>query len=205
MSLRKMLTTTGVALGAGALALSAAPANAAPIMDLVVSSTDASGPLKDTASVTMPVYGSPTNLTCSTGSVAGTWTGGDATFTGLSLSGCSSFIPGTTVTLSLNSALKFTADRPGNVTATKTDTNVTGVISGASNAVKVTVSGGCTATLGGTSNASFNEATDELTLSGPGFTVSSASGLCLGSISSGNTLTMNGVTFTLGGGANFVP
>lgn len=109
MSFRTMLTTTGAVLGAGALALAPTAANAA-ITSLTVSGSNAGGALVGSASVTMPVYGTPKTLSCSSGSVTGTWNTGakTATFSGLSLSGCTSLIPGTTVTLSLNSALTFT-------------------------------------------------------------------------------------------------
>lgn len=208
MSFRNMLTMTGASLGAGALALAPTAANAAAISTLNVASTNASGSLVSPAIVEMPVYASRTTLFCSSGSVTGTWnTHGalQATFSGLSLTGCTSILglPGTVVTLSLNSGMVWTPDPTNNVNVGKTDSTVTGTISGAANAVKVSVTGGCSATLGGTATAVFDEVNQTLSLTGNGFTVSSVSGLCLGAVSSGNQLTMQSVTFALGGGADY--
>lgn len=201
MKLKKMMTLTGAALGAGALALAPTAANAA-ITTLTVTSTDASGSLVPSANVTMPVYGSATSLSCGAGSVTGTWSGLGAVFTGLSLSSCTSFIPGTTVTMSLNSNLTWTPDVTSTVAVGKTDV-VNGTISGASNAVKVTTSTGCTITLGGSTTGTFTESSGTLSLTGSGLKVASAGILCAGAVSAGDALTMKSVNFALNGGADY--
>lgn len=208
MQLKKIVTVAGAALGASALALAPTAANAA-VSSLSVTGTTASGSLVGSASVTMPVYGSPMTLACTGGSATGAWnTAAPATapltFSALSLA-CNSFLPGTTVSMAVNSPLTFVPAASNTPTSAATDV-VTGKVTGAATAVRVTVSGGCTLYVGGDQPASFNEATGELSLNGAGFKVASSPAPtlgCLGAVAGGDQLTMNTVKFSLTGGANF--
>lgn len=213
MKLNKFVTATGVALGAGALALAPTAHAATPIAGLTVSSTTASGNLQAPASVTMDVYGTPTTLSCSGGSQTGAWNTSAAataplTFSALSMS-CASFIAGT-VSLSVVSPLTFVPDASNKVTTGSTDV-ITGTIDATTNKVKVTVTGGCTLYITGKTTAKITEAATgnaTFSLTGTGFKVASSPAPtlgCLGAVAGGSTLTMNNVNFDLGGSPNFTP
>lgn len=231
MRLRKLLTATGAVMAAGALTLAPTLAHAAgPIALLEVNGSTADGTvdvdaiLKD-ASVTIPVYGSPTKLNCSSGTASGVINRGtDGVPTNAALSFdqlslvCDSFLAGTTVTMTLdNCNVDFVADASQTVNATKTDL-VTGItyMSDRSNpsthCVRINVTGGCVVRIGGSVATTYNENKkivdgieySDLHLDGSGLTTNGPNLLCLGAVGNGTPFSID-ATFNTNPNINFIP
>ncbi|QWF24135.1 hypothetical protein KM427_10835 [Nocardioides sp. LMS-CY] len=211
MRFRKLLVATAAVVAAGAMALAPAAQAAPTSVDVGGDSSNTShvlnGVLKN-ASVNMQTVFGNIKLNCSSGSAAGTVNGGAIgnpvfEFTSLNLN-CDSFIPGTTVSMQVTGC-NVTADLTGGVsggisTGTAHFSDSTGKA-----CVKVTVSSGCTLYIGGHVGVTFDNTVkagggQDFVLNGSGATVFSnpaAPSGCLGTVSTGNALTLNSVTFNL--------
>lgn len=244
MRLRKLAVTVGAILATGALII-APSAQATGLHGPVnhkhtntgaeFTTATVAGTLKAGTSVTMQTLFGNVTLGCSSGSLAGTAAGNNTSidFSALNLA-CDSFIPGTTVAMSVvkctpsftatdsevHLGLGATAD--GSASGGTKYAPVTGVASlssGTTPCIRVSVSSGCTVHIVGSVNAWYDEnkggslpnPTQELGISGSGLTLAGgawAPSGCLGIVSAGNAITLNNVRFnttTNIGAIDFVP
>lgn len=209
MRFRNLLV--GAASAAAAVTLALAPAAQAVTptnIDVGGDSSNTSHAVSGTyvsGNVTMQTLFGNITVGCSSGSVSGTVNGGSSgtppndpafAFTGINLN-CTSFIPGTTVSMQVS----------GCTVGVDADDTVSGVTdgeahfaSGSQACVKVTVSNGCTLWIGGNIDADFTNSTQRLVLNGSGPSVYSnpaAPSGCSGIVSTGYALSLNNVTFGL--------
>jgi hypothetical protein len=183
MRLRKLLLATGAIVAAGAMALAPAAQATTPgtpiarvaVGGSVVNGTHNINLIMKSMSVSLAVYGIPLNINCSAGTAGGVVRSGtlgvptyEMTLTAMNLT-CPSIFPGTTVAMSVicdvnvdfndlvHTGLTDTGAVPANkfhrVAGTAYVTNTLGA-----DCVRVTISNGCTFTIGGTFTAAFDEA-----------------------------------------------
>lgn len=206
MRLRKLLLATSAIVAAGGMAI-APSAMASPNTVTVGANTTGDHTINLTmrsASVVIKIYGVTTYITCSAGSalgVAHAGTGLDhwATITSISMA-CSSIFPGTTVTMSATCGIDL--DAASGYTSGVADSAVIGKarFTNGTDCVSVSISSGCTFTIGSYSTISFNENATTiggvnyqyLTLSGATPTVHNVTG-CVGSVVNNLTFTANAV------------
>jgi hypothetical protein len=183
MRLRKLLLTTGAIVAAGAMAL--APAAQAttpggPIATVAVGGSTVNGThniagTMKSAAVALPVYGIPLTINCTAGTGGGVVRSGtlgvptyEMTLTSVNIT-CPSIFPGTTVTKSVicdvdvdfndlvHAGLTDTGAVPANkfhrVAGTAYVTNSAGA-----DCTRVTISNGCTYTMGGSASVYLDEA-----------------------------------------------
>jgi hypothetical protein len=225
MRLRKLLIAGSAVAAAAAFALVPAAQATTPGGDVdsihvglnTSGSYPITGVLKSGTSVTMEVFGTPTKLGCSSGSLAGTAHAGSPApnpamnFTTLSLT-CDSFIPDQTVTMNVpvNGCANWRWDANALVHDGLTDTGpkgggkfeeVLGSINLPTGCNVTVVAGPCTVTVGGSTTSNFDEnkggGVQNLNLKGAGLEVRSASFLCFGAVSGGDPLAMNSVNFNI--------
>jgi hypothetical protein len=175
------------------------------------------GVLKSGTSVTMEVFGSPTKLGCSSGSIAGSAHAGSPApnpamnFTTLTLT-CDSFIPDQTLTFNVpvTGCANWRWSSLALVHDGLTDTGpkgggkfqeVLGSLNVSSGCPMTMVTGPCNATIVGSTTSNFDEnkggGIQNLNLKGNGLTFLTASFLCFGAIAVGDVLTMNSVNFNI--------
>jgi hypothetical protein len=210
MRLRKLLLAASAIAVAGVMAIAPSAMAANTHVD-VAGQPNGTYPISlgfTSASVTIAVYGFPTTITCTGGSASGTVTdnvglataANSATISSLSLT-CPSIFPGTTVTMSATCNIPFVAN--SGFTAGASDTAVVGqtnFTTAGTDCVGVSISNGCTFTVGGSPVATFNESAQSLTLSGNAPTIHNVSG-CLGAVSNNQTFTLNAAFSVSGSGA----
>ena len=206
MRLRKLLLATSAIVAAGAMAIAPA-AMAGPTVGSSTTGDHTINLTMKSASVSIKVYGITTNITCTAGSGSGVAHAGSgltywATINSLSLT-CPSIFPGTTVTMAATCAIDvdFTcAVTAGVDTAIASTAYFTNHATPPVDCVGVSISNGCTFTVGNVTTTSFDETTvtkagvnyQALTLSGNGPTIHAVNG-CLGAVSNNQTFTLNAV------------
>jgi hypothetical protein len=223
MRMRKLLLATGSIVVAGAIALAPAAqavTPGAPIAQVSVGGSTVNGnhninlTLKS-LSLSLAVYGIPNNLICSGGIANGVVRSGtlgvptyEMTLTTLVLA-CPSIFPGTTTTFGLTCGtdidfvdLVHTGLLDTGATAANKFHRVAGTgyaNCGAPDSIRVTVSNGCTYTMGGTFNAWFDEAIK--VVSGVNYQDLYVTGTlrihnpvnCAGAVTNGQGVNLNGV------------
>ncbi|MFI0722910.1 hypothetical protein [Streptomyces sp. NPDC021224] len=176
---------TGAAIIA-AIGLAAGPASAVTPTQVTISGSGTNGAFTATASKpTLKDNKTGVTLNCSSAAAAGTATNGThagtqaATLTSLTWTSCN--ISGIGFGVTANAT-------PWSLNATDV-TNASGVTAGNITGVNATLSGACNATVTGTVTGTYTNSTHTLAINAGTLTVSGVSGLCLGLINNGDSVT----------------
>ena len=185
---KKILLTITACLAITLALATAAYALVGPISALDVTPPSSTATISGTSSsVSFTIPSSSTTVTCTANSLSGTAAPGSltgyATISTLSLGSCGSWVITNTCTVSINASTGQNVD--DTPPATTPDTNVTGRAYLSGGTCLKFQQGPCMFNVSGNVAAAFNETLDVaktqgLTLSGSGFSVTNASGGCLG-------------------------